>query len=64
MEWKELYPRPGLKRDSFLPVLDGWTLNGREISLPWPPEAELSGFTGKIENPLRYKTDFRLGDVS
>ena len=59
MTWDQYYPRPQLRRDSFLPLNTGWTLNGRIIRLPWPPQAPLSGF-GEVGDELRYETAFTL----
>ncbi len=40
----DIYPRPQMKRDSFLSLNGLWTLNGKEILVPFSPEAPLSGF--------------------
>lgn len=58
--WDRTYPRPQLRRDSFFPLSQGWTLNGRPIRVPWPPQAPLSGWTGEVGDVLRYKTVFTL----
>ena len=58
--WDRTYPRPRLRRDSFFPLGQGWTLNGRPIRVPWPPQAPLSGWTGEVGDVLRYKTAFTL----
>ncbi len=58
--WDRTYPRPQLRRDSFFPLDQGWTLNGRPIRVPWPPQASLSGWTGEVGDVLRYKTAFTL----
>ena len=58
--WDRTYPRPQLRRDSFFPLDQGWTLNGRPIRVPWPPQAPLSGWTGEVGDVLRYKTAFTL----
>ncbi len=58
--WDRTYPRPQLRRDSFFPLGQGWTLNGRPIRVPWPPQAPLSGWTGEAGDVLRYKTAFTL----
>lgn len=58
--WDRTYPRPQLRRDSFFPLDQGWTLNGRSIRVPWPPQAPLSGWTGEVGDVLRYKTAFTL----
>ena len=58
--WDRTYPRPQLRRDSFFPLDQGWTLNGRPLRGPWPPQAPLSGWTGEVGDVLRYKTAFTL----
>ena len=60
--WNRYYPRPQLRRDSFLPLNEGWTLNGRPIHVPWPPQAPLSGWEGEVGDVLRYETAFTLPD--
>ncbi len=59
MTWDQYYPRPQLRRDSFLPLNNGWKLNGRIIRLPWPPQALLSAY-GDVGDQLRYETAFTL----
>lgn len=60
--WDRYYPRPQLRRDSFFPLNEGWTLDGRPIQIPWPPQAPLSGWEGDVGDVLRYQTDFTLPD--
>ena len=58
--WDRYYPRPQLRRDSFFPLNRGWTLNGRPIRVPWPPQASLSEYGGQVGDVLRYETAFTL----
>ncbi len=58
--WERYYPRPQLRRDSFFPLNQGWTLNGRPIRTPWPPQAPLSGYGKEVGDVLRYETAFTL----
>lgn len=58
--WDSCYPRPQLRRSSFLPLSQGWTLNGLPIRLPFPPQSASSGFSGKTGKTLRYETRFTL----
>ena len=58
--WHTRYPRPQLRRDSFLPLLDGWTLNGHPIKLPFCPESLLSGYEGELGDTMVYETAFTL----
>jgi len=58
--WHTRYPRPQMRRDSFLPLLDGWTLNGNPITLPFCPESLLSGYEGELGVTMTYETTFTL----
>ncbi len=58
--WYATYPRPQLRRASFLPLLDGWTLNGQPIRMPYPPQSPMSGFEGDVPSTLLYETRFLL----
>jgi len=58
--WHTRYPRPLMRRDSFLPILDGWTLNGNPIQLPFCPESMLSGYDGELGVTMTYETTFTL----
>ena len=49
-----------MKRDSFFPLSAGWTLNGRPINVPWPPEARLSNYRGTAGPELDYRVRFTL----
>lgn len=60
--WNRYYPRPQLRRDSFFPINEGWTLDGRPIRVPWPPQAPLSGWERDVGDVLRYETAFTLPD--
>ncbi len=60
MSWDNEYPRPMMRRESFLPLAEGWTLNGKPIRVPFPPEAELSGFSGSLTGGLDYRVSFTL----
>ena len=57
-DW-DIHPNPRMKRDSWA-VLDDWMLNGRLISVPFPPQAPLSDYQGKIGTELTYETTFDL----
>ena len=58
--WETYYPRPQLRRESFFSLNGQWTLNGHEITLPWPPQAPLSGYAGEVGEKLTYEKDFCL----
>ncbi len=39
-DWSEVYPRPQLRRDSFLPLTEGWKRNGKALRVPWEHTTE------------------------
>ena len=39
---------------------DGWTLNGRPIRMPFPPQSAASGWSGPVPEVLEYACVFRL----
>ncbi|MBQ3182403.1 MAG: glycoside hydrolase family 2 [Clostridia bacterium] len=62
-QWENEYPRPTLKRDSFIPLLGEWDLsvlkNGKEnyigkIKVPFPPESLLSGICRELKKGEKY----------
>lgn len=57
--WNQ-YPRPQLQRDSFYSLNGIWKLNGKEILVPFPPQAQLSGYRGRVGSSLEYTKEFSL----
>ncbi|MBE6590151.1 MAG: MFS transporter [Ruminococcaceae bacterium] len=62
-EWETEYPRPQMKRDSFLPLSGEWDLSVRKgsretplgrIRVPFPPESALSGIGRSLERDEQY----------
>ena len=51
------YPRPGLKRDSFLNLNGQWKNN---VTVPFPLESKLSGYKGRVGRKVEYERDFVL----
>ncbi len=49
--WREIYPRPQFKRDSYFPLIEGWTRNGEALEVPWEHTAE---------KKLIYRVNFTL----
>ena len=49
-----------MRRDSFLPLMDGWKLNENPIQLPFCPESLLSGYEGNLGDTMTYETTFTL----
>lgn len=54
------YPRPQLRRNSFLSLNGRWKLNQKDILVPFPPQSLLSGYHGHIGNTLEYEKTFSL----
>lgn len=54
------YPRPQMRRDSFISLNQGWELDGQNIRLPFPPQSVLSGYGGKVPNYMNYSRKFRF----
>ena len=36
------HPRPQMKRDNYIIVNEGWTLDNKDIKVPFPPQSILS----------------------
>lgn len=58
----EKHPSPQLMRKDYILLNDGWTIEGRDIHVPFPPESEFSGYTKKTGNTYNYEKAFRLPD--
>ena len=69
--WESEYPRPTLKRDSYIPLCGEWVLsvlkNNKEtyigkIKVPYPPESILSGICRELKKGEKYvyKREFSL----
>ena len=58
----QAYPRPQLKRDSYVNLNGIWQLNGRDILVPFCPESQLSGIGEHFPEgePLIYRRSFAL----
>lgn len=55
-----VYPRPQMYREGYLMLNEGWTLNGRSVYLPFPPQSALAGYEGKIGDKLIYETSVKI----
>ena len=60
--WDSEYPRPHLKRNSFINLNGEWLCNGHQIIVPFPPQAKASQYNGEITDELIYEKDFSLSD--
>ena len=56
----DAYPRPQMRREKWLSLNGKWQLNGREILVPFPPQALLSGYRGRVGTKLEYARSFTL----
>ena len=59
MPWQE-YPRPQMRRDKYCLLNGTWKCNGRDILVPFAPQAPLSGYGKKVEDKLVYEKTFTL----
>ena len=60
MPWNREYPRPQLRRESFLSLNGIWQLDGRDIRIPFPPRSRLSGYGAPVGDVLNYTHTFTL----
>ncbi|MBQ8541295.1 MAG: glycoside hydrolase family 2 [Clostridia bacterium] len=65
--WTKIYPRPQLKRDSWLSLCGEWELYTADkeefigkIKVPFPPESRLSGIGHSVGESYAYKKSFTL----
>ena len=56
------YPRPQLKRNSFISLDGTWQLNHHDINVPFPPQAPLATYPYNIDKLLCYQKNFTLPD--
>ena len=54
------YPRPQLRRDSYVNLNGTWELDGQEIVVPFAPQTRLSGYKGEVGEHLTYKKKFTI----
>ena len=62
MSWHDEYPRPQLRRESFISLNGTWQLNGQDIEIPFSPQSRLSGYKGEIGDVLEYSRSFTSPD--
>lgn len=58
--WMTYYPRPQLRRASFLSLNGEWTLNDQAIQVPFPPQSAMSGYQGEVPALMQYDRLFTL----
>ncbi len=56
----DVYPRPQMKREKYMILKDGWTLDGKAINMPYPPQSQLAKFEGKVGDQLTYEVAFSV----
>lgn len=57
--WEE-YPRPQLKRESFLSLNGIWKLNHRQVRVPFAPQSVLAGYHMMVSPYLTYRREFEI----
>lgn len=57
--WQE-YPRPQLRRDSYISLNGTWKIGKKAITVPFCPESNLSGYEGHVYQHLIYEKEFVL----
>ena len=55
-----VYPRPQMRREGYVMLNEGWTLNGKSIYMPFPPQSALSDYEGKVGANLVYETNVKI----
>ena len=55
---QSIYPRPSLVREKWQSLDGMWTLNGKQIRVPYPPQSRLSGWEGEVPDRLLYERGF------
>ena len=58
MKTWDKYPRPQMKRDNFKIISEGWTIDGKDIKVPFPPQSLLSGYKDEVRDEFSYKVNF------
>ncbi len=72
--WEMEYPRPQMKRESFLSLCGAWNLSVKkqgksenlgEITVPYPPESRISGIERALGDDEKYiyQKSFGLGEI-
>lgn len=61
LPWQE-YPRPQMRRDNYQMLNGEWTLNGKTTIVPYPPQSNISGYSGEINDTLVYEKNFLLDE--
>ena len=54
------YPRPQLKRDSYVNLNGTWKLDGVDIEIPFAPQTRLSKYNKSVGESMVYTTEFEV----
>lgn len=57
--WQE-YPRPQMKRTSWMSLNGNWKLDGDDIRVPFPPQSQLSNYGKKVKDTFTYEKIFSV----
>ncbi len=57
------HPAPQKKRDSWCSLNGIWSLDGKPIQVPYPPQSQLSGFCGEAGEQMTYEKVFAVPDT-
>ena len=55
-----VYPRPQMKRDGYFLLNENWTLNGKPICMPFPPQVMLADYPYHVGSKLSYETTVKI----
>lgn len=56
------HPNPQMKRDKWCSLNGTWSFDGKPVKVPFPPQSELSGYKGSIDDNMTYERSFTLPD--
>ena len=59
--WQE-YPRPQMKRTRWMSLNGTWKLDGDDIRVPFPPQAEFSNYGKKVKDTFTYEKVFTISE--
>ena len=57
------HPAPQMKREDWCSLNGTWSLDGKPIQVPYPPQSQLSGFQGEAGAQMTYEKSFTLPDT-
>lgn len=57
------HPMPQMKREGWCSLNGTWRLDGKPITVPYPPQSQLSGYEGEVGQHLTYEKEFTVPDT-